>query len=308
MTQPPALPHVEPPADRVLERLDAIVATANRGISYLSKRRLLRYVIEWALGLGAGCAMAGAFAHKEWYPQVVGYLFAIVCGHYFVSHFSDEVWTYMHWPDEFKQVAEDPRDFLRPSYWLAGLNGFVERTLYFALIQEQQAAFVALWVGVKTAAGWGRWKQARQERSQPSGQRPSEPEPDDAEHRRKNHTRYVEGKTVYSAFVIGNGLSILFAFVGCKLVTWGNSGRWWTALSVALCLVIGTTLLWLWARLQREHAAGWKQASVLRGLGALLGFAVEQRAARARQDEATGAALDREGALSSEETTPDYQG
>lgn len=146
-----------------------------------------------------------------WYAQVIGYLFAVVVGYSLIKLVGDPMWELIGW-----KKADNG---FRPDKWQPLVVGVVERVLYVATLQAGRGEFIGVWLALKVAGQWRRWSQ------------PAEP-------------GIPEGRSIYQNFLIGNGLSILYALVGFKLIEWIASRNTPRAVAIPTMLVISTITLW----------------------------------------------------------------
>jgi len=143
-----------------------------------------------------------------WYAQIFGYGFALVVGGIMVKELVGVLWDRLS-----PGGAKNPQ--LRPNAWQTRALGHVERVLYVALFQGGQGLLVGLWLALKMIGKWTRWSEGGDEKAQkPSGQ------------------------AIFNIFLLGNALSILYAFLGFKMIQWVSAGRalraCWAPLAVML--------------------------------------------------------------------------
>ena len=81
---------------------------------------------------------------------LIGFLFAIFVGDFFVKHIVDELWSDIG-------AVNAPRDPIRPNPFHPRMVGFIERTLYVISIQINSPQFIGVWLAVKVAGQWKRW-------------------------------------------------------------------------------------------------------------------------------------------------------
>ncbi len=95
-----------------------------------------------------------------------------------------------------KRTHIDPA--LQPNFWQTATIGILERALYLASLQMDRPEFVAVWLGIKTVAQSKSW---------------TEKSP-------------VPGRAVYNNFLVGNGLSLLYATIGVGIIRWTVGPTW----------------------------------------------------------------------------------
>jgi hypothetical protein len=143
-----------------------------------------------------------------WYAQILGYAFALVVGGIMVKNVVDVLWERLA-PGGAKNLQ------LRPNGWQTQALGHVERVLYVALFQAHYGLLVGLWLAIKMIGKWTRWSEGGDQ----NAQKPS-------------------GQAIFNIFLLGNALSMLYAFLGFKLTQWVSAGRTpracWAPLAVIL--------------------------------------------------------------------------
>ena len=105
--------------------------------------------------------------------------------------------------------------------WQGHYVGFVERGLYITALIAGHPEFLAIWLTLKTVARSIRWTQDQQ----------------------------VRGRAVFNAFLVGNGLSLLFAIVSAAAFNWLLGPSWerdaTSAVLAMAGLALAALLLWL---------------------------------------------------------------
>src|SRR5918992_3144402 len=152
-----------------------------------------------------------------WYAQVIGYVFAIIVGGISTKLVSDRMWECIGWK------KADGHDHFRPDVWQPRVTGIVERVLYVATLQIGKGEFIGFWLALKVAGQWTRWSK--------------EPQPGE---------NFPQGRSIYQNFLIGNGLSVLYALVGFKIIEWVSSWMILKAIMIPASLIVSTMALWLW--------------------------------------------------------------
>jgi hypothetical protein len=163
----------------------------------------------------------------SWWPQIVGYVFAVIIAHFPIRLVVDQMWKDMGW-------TEKNQDETRPHSWHPRILGCVERTLYVASYQLGKPEFIGVWLALKVAGQWKRW-----------GQEPG------------SGATIIAGRHVYNVFLIGSALSIAYGITGAKMVEWFVRGNWTSAIGVPLILVIASLAIWSWTT--RYHTATEKE-------------------------------------------------
>jgi hypothetical protein len=116
---------------------------------------------------------------------------------------------------------------------LPAVLGIVERVLFFGTILAGASEFVGIWLALKVAGGWEAWSKGREI-----------PFPD-GNHEPTKIT--LTGRHEFNTFLIGSGVSVLFAFVGTLIVKWWHSAPA-AAWGVSVGAVAGSGILLAWAK------------------------------------------------------------
>ncbi len=151
----------------------------------------------------------------DWLPYVIGYGFATIVAHFPIAWLVGRLWI---------SIGEGPATENRPGRWLAKIVGLVERALYVGSISFNTPQFVGIWLALKVAGQWFAWKEGL-----------------------KEGDRLLSGHSIFSIFLIGNGASLGYAFVGFYLI---SEVRKSVAASILVPSVIlaATGCLWIMAR------------------------------------------------------------
>ncbi len=88
------------------------------------------------------------------------------------------------WLQDKEEKNEDKKKNIKK---ISMLVGILERVLYTTAIIMGQYSFIAIWLGIKVAPKWGKWHEE-------------------------------ENRGIFNAFLIGNALSIIIAFVGAWVI------------------------------------------------------------------------------------------
>ena len=113
-------------------------------------------------------------------------------------------------------TARRPDDSnLQPNFWQTATIGVIERGLYVASLQIGRPEFIGLWLGIKTVAQSKTWT---------------------------DHGS-VPGRAIYNNFLVGNGLSILYAAIGAGIIYWTVGPSWERNPSLVLITAVVPILL-----------------------------------------------------------------
>jgi hypothetical protein len=115
---------------------------------------------------------------------LVGYLVSVFMGDFVIRPIRNKMY------EEFKQHST-------PQQWRPRVVGWLERFLYTSTILFGFPEFIAIWLALKVAGQWDRWKL-------------------DIGSDATKGTDWA--RATYTVYLIGNGLSILFAGLGAVIV------------------------------------------------------------------------------------------
>ena len=154
------------------------------------------------------------FASDHYLPWVIGLGFSVLVGHWIIAYTIGVM----------RQAIDEPRKATEGVAWFSwqpAAQGLLERTLFTAAILVGQAAFVAVWLVLKTATQWSSLVDAQT-----------------GEKRQAFHTNYV----------LGTGLSIGFAGVGAYITELLNAERLTPAMLIAAATVAATLWFAAWIK------------------------------------------------------------
>ena len=120
---------------------------------------------------------------------------------------------------------------LRRYVWQGDLVGIVERSLYVTALILGRLEFVAVWLTLKTIARSPRWTEEAA----------------------------IKGRGLFNVFLVGNGLSIVFAAIGYGLALWIAGPSWLRDLRLATLAAVAVTVAfalictWLLLLLRHKH-------------------------------------------------------
>lgn len=139
-----------------------------------------------------------------YFQYFIGYFFGIFIAHFFISYIINQLWELI-------------QNNQRESSWLPGIVGWIERVLFIIAIQNSAYGFIGIWLALKVAAQWKKWKDKEQ-----------------------------NGRIAYNIFIIGSGLSVIFAIVGAKLIDWFKEDIEVSKIVFIPLIVIGFSLFLRW--------------------------------------------------------------
>ena len=157
---------------------------------------------------------------------VLGFVFSIVLGHYLIRKVLDR----------FYRGYEEGRTV---ENWRAGVVGLVERALYTTAFLLGSPEFIAIWLALKVAGQWERWKADWSSKARAS------------ELKDKKDT----ARAMYSGYLLGNALSIAYAIAGALFISNGIKCHWAPALLPAASLLIATWFLYIHIKKKTPQSA-----------------------------------------------------
>ena len=104
-----------------------------------------------------------------------------------------------------------------------------QRITQVALLQLGLGNLIGVWLVLKVAGHWKRWM-------------------DDGD----VQTQRPDGRSVFNIFLIGNALTVLYSFVGFKLIGWIEDERILQVCWVSLSVIALTLAFWAWIPGQRK--------------------------------------------------------
>jgi hypothetical protein len=146
--------------------------------------------------------------------HILGYTFAILVAHWPIWLISKRLW------DDFVPKGKKTSE-IRPRAWHPALVGIMERGLYVAALQNNAAEFIGVWLAIKVASQWKGWSEGIEEKEV-----------------------IITGRELANTFMIGNGLSLTYAFIGSQLISWLLQDNIRYAIQVSLLILIATGLLY----------------------------------------------------------------
>jgi len=161
-------------------------------------------------------------SYTPWYAPVIGYGFSVFAEAILVKSLVETLWDCIS-----PQSASHPQN--RPQLWQGDALARIEGVLYVALLQLGLGNLIGVWLILKVAGQWKRWMDDGDEQKQ----RP-------------------DGRSVFNVFLIGNALSVLYSFVGFKLIGWIQAERILQVCWVSLSVIALTLAFWAWIPGQRK--------------------------------------------------------
>ena len=152
---------------------------------------------------------------NNWLPIILGYFYAIIGGHIFISWIVNKLWDEVQWRN---------KPDLRPVAYVPKLVGMIERMLYVAAFQFNSPEFVAVWLALKVAGQWNRWE-------------------DDVH---LEDGRIISGRFFFGIFLIGSALSIFYGFSGYQIIENLASQKIYEAIILAMIVILISVLFWIY--------------------------------------------------------------
>jgi hypothetical protein len=160
--------------------------------------------------------------YTPWYASVIGYGFSVFAEAILVKSLVETLWDCIA-----PQSSKSPQ--IRPHLWQGDALARIEGVLYVALLQLNLGNLIGVWLVLKVAGQWKRWM-------------------DDGD----EQTHRPDGRSVFNIFLIGNALSVLYSFVGFKLIGWIEAQRVMQVCWVFLSVIALTLAFWAWIPGQRK--------------------------------------------------------
>jgi len=149
----------------------------------------------------------------NWHGEILGYLFAVPVGGFMIGLVSRKALHQIGMPQKGKVdptgKAVDSDAMANP--WTAAYVGIVERILFLAALQFEIPEFIGFWLALKVAGQWNRWADRRK---------------------------------IFQVFLIGSGLSILYALVGFKIIGWVECGANMELAIIPISVILFSLVLW----------------------------------------------------------------
>ena len=160
--------------------------------------------------------------YTPWYASVIGYGFSVFAEAILVKSLVETLWDCIA-----PHSSNSPQN--RPHLWQGDALARIEGVLYVALLQLGLGNLIGVWLVLKVAGQWKRWM-------------------DDGD----EQTQRPDGRSVFNIFLIGNALSVLYSFVGFKLIGWIEADRIIQVCWVCLSVIALTLAFWAWIPGQRK--------------------------------------------------------
>jgi hypothetical protein len=160
--------------------------------------------------------------YTPWYAPVIGYGFSVFAEAILVKSLVETLWDCI-----VPQSSSSPQN--RPQFWQGDALARIEGVLYVAFLQLGLGYLIGVWLILKVVGQWKRWTDDGDEKTQ----RP-------------------DGRSVFNIFLIGNALSVLYSFVGFKLIGWIQAERVLQVCWVSLSVIALTLAFWAWIPGQRK--------------------------------------------------------
>jgi len=158
---------------------------------------------------------------QDYLVVFVGYVFSLAFGHVLISRLVPTLWMVLG----RGQSADAEYLFRLPV--LPEMVGILERMLYTSSLLIGRPEFIGLWLALKVAGGWKGWSEPVKA---PDGK------------------IVINGRDLFSVFLIGSGFSIAYGVTGALLIGWLKDGNLVVAVMVPVALVLGTLAYLVWAR------------------------------------------------------------
>jgi hypothetical protein len=152
------------------------------------------------------------------WPYLLGYLAFVIFPNQPINWVTSDMWS------DLVQRADDPES---SNINFSGKIGFIERTLYVGSILAGKPEFIGIWLVLKVAGRF--WKDEKV---------------------LKDDGTEVPSRAIFQVFLIGSGLSIIYAVIGAKCIQWCLSENFLFAVFFGASLIPTTLILRYYPKLQ----------------------------------------------------------
>lgn len=156
----------------------------------------------------------------KYFPKLLcyflGYIFSIFIADLIIRPIRKNLYSGLEMPNE-------------PNLWRPQILGWLERAIYTSSILAGTPEFVAIWLALKVAEHWERWKQ------------------DIGKDKEKTPNR---ARVTYTGFLIGNALSILCASAGAYFINFSITGKWVEAAGLLISLCCFSMIIYIFSKRQ----------------------------------------------------------
>ena len=151
-----------------------------------------------------------------WYAYAIGYGYALFAG-LLTARVVNSMWKLIGWK------AND-NEGIRRNIWEPVSVGIIERTLYVSSLILGHGVFIGFWLALKVA---GRWTTPWEEST-------------------GSKKVWPVTRSAYQIFLVGSGISVLYAFVGFKLIMQIENGEFAYGFLLSVVLVAANEMLKFW--------------------------------------------------------------
>lgn len=146
----------------------------------------------------------------------LGYIFSIFVADLIIRPIRKNLYSGLEKPNE-------------PNLWRPQILGWLERAIYTSSILVGTPEFIAIWLALKVAEHWERWKQ------------------DIGKDKEKTPNR---ARVTYTGFLIGNALSILCAGAGAYFINLSIEDKWLEAVGLLVSLCSFSIIIYFFSKKQ----------------------------------------------------------
>jgi len=118
--------------------------------------------------------------------------------------------------------------------WRSKLVGMVERALYTSSWLSGAPGFLAIWLALKVAGQWERWKA----------------DWSSAQRRQEAQAKTDTSRAMYAGYLLGNALSIAYGFIGGMIGQLALEHQWPEALVLTFVAPFATAILYVYIQCQ----------------------------------------------------------
>ena len=161
---------------------------------------------------------------------LIGYLFVIVIASIFIKNILEQTHSLIY--TEFPREKEPEK-----ARWLPVYMGVIERILYVSSLLSGYGEFILAWVVLKMTVPYLRWKIPDEAIVKSD---------DDKKDNKAKDDKHLFARTLYINSLSGNALSILYAFIGYKIIDWIKNDHYFYTAFVILVTCLGTIILYFY--------------------------------------------------------------
>jgi len=169
---------------------------------------------------------------------VAGYLYSIGIGHIMIYFLAKRMHLSIQSdPDLQTHVEDEVIQFNKKWNRHPQFVGMIERALYTTAFIQGGSEFIGFWIALKAAGRWQIWK--------------------DTSFVGHGWTKGLQGRLVFNLFLISNGFSIAYAFIGANIINTFDPNLFFVNLTIPTVLILFTLLfvIWDWIKSDKKQTS-----------------------------------------------------